>query len=200
MRRLLIVFVISLTVISASYAAETTVMAGGESGFSQLVMFSNDRGDRTGNIVPIKMDALFYLGNNFALNTTVGMDIYLPQNKNMDTFLGLSADVFAYYRLPVTESISFLAGGGLSYRLCNLLSFRGENSSAEINLHMLALLASARLQFGITENIFAFASADIGYNVLNITSERGGGVSGSGVVKGMNAMPWAINAGVNYKF
>ena len=200
MRRLLIVFLISLTVISASYAAETTVMAGGESGFSQLLMFSNDRGDRTGNIVPIKMDALFYLGNNFALNTTVGMDIYLPQNKNMDTFLGLSADVFAYYRLHVTESISFLAGGGLSYRLCNLLSFRGENSSAEINLHMLALLASARLQFGITENIFAFASADIGYNVLNQRVTSSGGHSSDPKDMKQSIMPWAIKAGVSYKF
>lgn len=136
------------------------------------------------------------------MNTALGMDIYIPNNDYSDPSVGFVADILAYYRMNIGKNADFLVGGGATYKYEGKTTETGPLSMTAYK-HTLALLASLRLQFGVTDNISAFAGADIGYNIVNIvgvsgSSDLGGG--GSSDDTGETIMPWAIKAGVNYKF
>ena len=204
MKKTLLVLLLIASLITTAFAAKgPEVMLGVSSGFNEEVKF-HENIDPTRDIVPIKADALFYLGDSLALNTALGMDIYIPNNEYRDPSVGFVADILAYYRMNIGKNADFLVGGGAAYKYWSRTTETGHlNSSATAYKHTLALLASLRLQLGITDNISAFAGADIGYNIVNIVGVSGSsglGSGGSSDDTGETIMPWAIKAGVNYKF
>lgn len=204
MKKTLLVLLLIASLITTAFAAKgPEVMLGVSSGFNEEVEFHENIDPTTSDIVPIKADALFYLGDSLALNTALGMDIYIPNNDYSDPSVGFVADILAYYRMNIGKNADFLVGGGAAYKYWSRTETGPLNISATAYTHTLALLASLRLQFGVTDNISAFAGADIGYNIVNIegvsgSSDLGGG--GSSDDTGETIMPWAIKAGVNYKF
>lgn len=205
MKKTLLVLLLIASLITTAFAAKgPEVMLGVSSGFNEEVKFHENIDPTTRDIVPIKADALFYLGDSLAFNTALGMDIYIPNNEYRDSSVGFVADILAYYRMNIGKNADFLVGGGAAYKYWSRTTETGPlNSSATAYKHTLALLASLRLQLGITDNISAFAGADIGYNIMNIagtsvSSDLVGG--GSSDDRGETIMPWAIKAGVNYKF
>lgn len=202
MKKTLLVLLLIASLITTAFAAKgQEVMLGVSSGFNEEVEFHENFDPTTRDIVPIKADALFYLGDSLALNTALGMDIYIP---NSDPSVGFVADILAYYRMNIGKNADFLVGGGAAYKYKGETTETGPfNSSATAYTHTLALLASLRLQLGITDNISAFAGADIGYNIVNIVGVSGSSdlvSGGSSDDTGETIMPWAIKAGVNYKF
>lgn len=206
MKKTLLVLLLIASLITTAFAAKgPEVMLGVSSGFSQKISFEENSSTDTGDIVPVKADALFYLGDSLALNTALGMNIYLPETDLPETDLndpsfGFVADILAYYRLELGKTASLLVGGGLSYQYMDVLRKIGiEINNASWGCHQLDLLASLRLQLGITDNIYVFAGADVGYNVLSSMVGKSGSSSGSYEVDA-SIMPWAIKAGVNYKF
>ena len=203
MKKTLLVLLLIASLITTAFAAKgPEVMLGVSSGFNEEVKFHENIDPTTRDIVPIKADALFYLGDSLAFNTALGMDIYIPNNEYRDPSVGFVADILAYYRMNIGKNADFLVGGGAAYK------YKGETTgtgslSVTTYKHTLALLASLRLQLGITDNISAFAGADIGYNIVNIVGVSGSsglGSGGSSDDTGETIMPWAIKAGVNYKF
>lgn len=203
MRKTLLVLLLVAAVISSAFAAkDSSVMIGLSSGYSQLISFHENADSTSMDIVPVKADALFYLGDSFALNAALGMDIYIPENDLVDTSVGFVADILAYYRLKAGDSFSLLIGGGTSYRYMGL-SEEVLGVTDTVSYHSLALLASLRLQFDISDHISAFAGADAGYNVWNANgvSYESEHISGSDVKPyDANIMPWAVKAGINYRF
>lgn len=201
MKKTLLVLLLIASLITTAFAAKgPEVMLGVSSGFSQKISFGENSSTDTGDIVPVKADALFYLGDSLALNTALGMNIYLPETDLNDPSFGFVADILAYYRLELGKTASLLVGGGLSYQYMDVLRTIGiEINNASWGLHQLDLLASLRLQLGITDNIYVFAGADVGYNVLYSLVGKSGSSSGS-IEADASIMPWAIKAGVNYKF
>ena len=203
MRKTLLVLLLVAAVLSSAFAAkDSSVMIGLSSGYSQLISFHENADSTSMDIVPVKADALFYLGDSFALNAALGMDIYIPENDLVDTSVGFVADILAYYRLKAGDSFSLLIGGGTSYRYMGL-SEEVLGVTDTVSYHSLALLASLRLQFDISDHISAFAGADAGYNVWNANgvSYESEHISGSDVKPyDANIMPWAVKAGINYRF
>ena len=117
MRKTLLVLLLVVAVLTSAFAAkDSSVMLGLSSGYSQLVSFQENVDSTNMDIVPIKADALFYLGDSFALNAALGMDIYLPEIDGADAQTGFVADLLAYYRLKAGDSFDILIGGGMSYR------------------------------------------------------------------------------------
>lgn len=203
MRKTLLVLLLVAAVLSSAFAAkDSSVMIGLSSGYSQFISFHENADSTSMDIVPVKADALFYLGDSFALNAALGMDIYIPENDLVDTSVGFVADILAYYRLKAGDSFSLLIGGGTSYRYMGL-SEEVLGVTDTVSYHSLALLASLRLQFDISDHISAFAGADAGYNVWNANgvSYESEHISGSDVKPyDANIMPWAVKAGINYRF
>lgn len=203
MRKTLLVLLLVAAVLSSAFAAkDSSVMLGLSSGYSQLVSFHENADSTSMDIVPVKADALFYLGDSFALNVALGMDIYLPEIDGADAQTGFVADILAYYRLKAGDSFSLLIGGGASYRYLGL-SEEVPGVTGTVSNHSLALLASLRLQLDISDHISAFAGADAGYNVWNASgvSYESEHISGSDVEPyDANIMPWAVKAGINYRF
>ena len=191
MKKTLLGILLIASVITGAFAADTEIMLGLQSGFNQQVNLEKGAGSQ--NYVPVKADAMFYFGDSFALNAALGMDILIPEYG--DANVGLIADVLAYYRCELSDMIDILAGGGLSYKL---QSMGGEYSS--VSLHYLALLGSVRFQFDVIDHLTVFAGADIGYNVLNQRVTSLGGHSSDPEDMKLSVMPWAIKAGVSYKF
>lgn len=194
MKKTLLVILLIASVVTGAFAANTEIMLGLQSGFNEQVIFpKTDYGSvETYDYVPIKADAMFYFGDSFALNAALGMDILIPEYG--DANVGLIADILAYYRCELSDAFDILAGGGLSYKLQP-----SGNDYLPISLHYLALLGSVRFQFDVIDHLTVFAGADIGYNVLNQGVTSGDGYSEPGDLK-MSVMPWAIKAGVSYKF
>ena len=203
MKKTLLVLLLIASLITTAFAAKgPEVMLGVSSGFNEEVKFRENFDPTTRDIVPIKADALFYLGDCLALNTALGMDIYIPNNEYRDPSVGFVADILAYYRMNIGKNADFLVGGGAAYKYKGETTEIGSVSVTKYK-HTLALLASLRLQLGITDNISAFAGADIGYNIVNIVGGSGSSdlvSGGSSDDTGETIMPWAIKAGVNYKF
>lgn len=203
MRKTLLVLLLVAAVLSSAFAAkDSSVMIGLSSGYSQLISFHENADSTSMDIVPVKADALFYLGDSFALNAALGMDIYIPEDDLVDTSVGFVADILAYYRLKAGDSFSLLIGGGTSYRYMGL-NEEVLGVTGTVSYHSLALLASLRLQFDISDHISAFAGADAGYNVWNANgvSYESEHISGSDVKPyDENIMPWAVKAGINYRF
>lgn len=212
MKKTLLIALLVVAVLSSSFAARgssTEIMLGLSSGFNQEVLFyenplTEELENSTRNIIPLKVDGLFYLGDSFALNTALGMDIYLPETDNGDASVGLVADILAYYRMQLGDAFDLLAGGGVSYKYKNIADVDGGDiGSSSTSNHTLALLASLRFQFEATDHIVVFAGADLGYNVLNVASTTTDILGNSNTeTKNLdrNIMPWAIKAGVSYKF
>lgn len=194
MKKTLLIALLVVAVLSSSFAARgssTEIMLGLSSGFNQMVLF-DDNGTSSTNIIPIKIDGMFYLGDSFALNTALGMDIILPEIESADAQMGFVADILAYYRMQLAKSVDILLGGGVSYLYFSPIDGMSSNS--------LDLLASLRFQFGITDHIVIFAGAEAGYKVLNAATIDLG-VLGSRTEYGKDSiMPWAVKAGVSYKF
>lgn len=203
MKKTLLVILLIASVITGAFAADTEIMLGLQSGFNEQVIFpKTDYGSvETYDYVPIKADAMFYFGDSFALNAALGMDIYTE--KVLDTQVGMVTDVLAYYRYELSDMIDILAGGGISYKMAVLVSEKQGENSTLITSHQLALLGSVRFQFDVIDHLTVFAGADIGYNVLNATHTQTKirGVGSNSTTYGKNSiMPWAIKAGVSYKF
>ena len=196
MKKTLLVVLLIASVVTGAFAADTEIMLGLQSGFNEQVIFpKTDNGSaETYDYVPIKADAMFYFGDSFALNAALGMDIWLPLTEYSDAHVGLVADVLAYYRCELSDMIDILAGGGLSYKMQAM-----DVAGATYSYHYLSLLGSVRFQFDVIDYLTVFAGADIGYNVLNRGTMSGGGYSKSEDLK-LSVMPWAIKAGVSYKF
>lgn len=203
MKKTLLVILLIASVVTGAFAANTEIMLGLQSGFNEQVIFpKTDYGSvETYDYVPIKADAMFYFGDSFALNAALGMDIYTE--KVLDTQVGMVTDVLAYYRYELSDMIDILAGGGISYKMAVLVSEKqGENSTLTTS-HQLAFLGSVRFQFDVIDHLTVFAGADIGYNVLNATHTQTkilGVGSNSTTYEKNSIMPWAIKAGVSYKF
>ena len=200
MKKILLIALLVVAVLSSSFAARgssTEIMLGLSSGFNQEVLFyenpfTEELETSTRNIIPLKVDGMFYFGDSFALNTALGMDIYLPETDNGDASVGFVADILAYYRMQLAKSVDILLGGGVSYLYFSPIDGITSNS--------LDLLASLRFQFGITDHIVIFAGAEAGYKVLNAATTDLGDL-GSHTEYGKDSiMPWAIKAGVSYKF
>lgn len=191
MKKTLLVILLIASVITGAFAADTEIMLGLQSGFNQQVNLEKGAGSQ--NYVPVKADAMFYFGDSFALNAALGMDILIPEYG--DATVGMGADVLAYYRCELSDAFDILAGGGLSYKLQPY-----GNDYLSISLHYLALLGSVRFQFDVIDHLTVFAGADIGYNVLNQRVTSGGGYSSDPEDMKLSVMPWAIKAGVSYKF
>ena len=201
MRKTLLVLLLAVAVLTSAFAAkDSSVMLGLSSGYAQTVKFYEDTDFTSkGEIVPIKADALFYLGDSFALNAALGMDIYLPENDGADAQTGFVADLLAYYRLKAGDSFDILIGGGMSYRnQTESESSEGVTGSASVN--MLALMASLRLQIAASDHIGIFAGADVGYNIMNKATLKAGSVNIDISPENVNIMPWAVKAGINYRF
>ena len=119
MRKTLLVLLLVAAVLSSAFAVkDSSVMLGLSSGYSQMISFSDSEyiENTTTEIVPVKADALFYLGDSFALNAALGLDIFLPEIDGADAQTGFVADILAYYRLKAGDSFDILLGGGMSYR------------------------------------------------------------------------------------
>ena len=151
------------------------------------------------DIVPVKADALFYLGDSFALNVALGMDIYLPEIDGADAQTGFVADILAYYRLKAGDSFDILLGGGMSYRNQTERG-TGEGNTTSESVNMLALMASLRLQIAASDHLGIFAGADVGYNIMNKATFKADSISIDVSPKNVNIMPWAVKAGINYRF
>lgn len=211
MKKTLLIALLVVAVLSSSFAARgssTEIMLGLSSGYGQKVMFPKDGSGEdpsTLDIVPIKVDGMFYFGDNFALNAALGMNIYPSPDflgtVEMDTQVGFTADILAYYRLPINNMFDFLAGGGVSYNLFTISETIG-NQKTTMNVHFLSLLASVRFQINATDHITAFVGGDIGYNVVNNMTMSNSvlGQTSQDLSELYNIMPWAIKAGVSYKF
>ena len=193
MKKTLLVILLIASVITGAFAADTEIMLGLQSGFNQQVNLEKGAGSK--NYVPVKADAMFYFGDSFALNAALGMDIWLPASDLVDPNVGLVADVLAYYRCELSDAFDILAGGGLSYKLQS-----SGNDYLSVSMHYLAILGSVRFQFDVIDHLTVFAGADIGYNVLNQGVTSSGGHSSDPVDMEQSIMPWAIKAGVSYKF
>ena len=193
MNKTLLVILLIASVITGAFAADTEIMLGLQSGFNQQVNLEKGAGSK--NYVPVKADAMFYFGDSFALNAALGMDIWLPASDLVDPNVGLVADVLAYYRCELSDAFDILAGGGLSYKLQS-----SRNDYLSVSMHYLAILGSVRFQFDVIDHLTVFAGADIGYNVLNQGVTSSGGHSSDPVDMEQSIMPWAIKAGVSYKF
>lgn len=193
MKKTLLVILLIASVITGAFAADTEIMLGLQSGFNQQVNLEKGAGSK--NYVPVKADAMFYFGDSFALNAALGMDIWLPASDLVDPNVGLVADVLAYYRCELSDAFDILAGGGLSYKLQS-----SRNDYLSVSMHYLAILGSVRFQFDVIDHLTVFAGADIGYNVLNQGVTSSGGHSSDPVDMEQSIMPWAIKAGVSYKF
>lgn len=190
--------VLLIAVMLGSAFASNEVMLGLSSGFNQEISFektiiTDKIKTEAKSIVPLKADAMFYLGDSFALNTAAGMDIYLPKSDLGDTSVGFVADILAYYRAELGDSFDFLLGGGASYK------YKSRGEDVRTSNHSIALLASLRLQLEAADHIVIFAGGDIGYNVWNESVISGGNHSHS-VNSDETIMPWAVKAGISYKF
>ena len=126
MKKVVSTMFVIMMVISGAYAAiDTEIMLGLSSGYNQLIPIESKNeedgkippGSFDGDYVPVKADLLVYMGDGFAFNTALGLDIRLPDNDFSEVDLGFIADVFAYYRLQLIENIDLLAGGGVSYKM-----------------------------------------------------------------------------------
>lgn len=193
MKKTLLVILLIASVVTGAFAADTEIMLGLQSGFNQQVNLEKGAGSK--NYVPVKADAMFYFGDSFALNAALGMDIWLPASDLVDPNVGLVADVLAYYRCELSDAFDILAGGGLSYKLQS-----SGNDYLSVSMHYLAILGSVRFQLDVIDHLTVFAGADIGYNVLNQDVTSSGGHSSDPVDMEQSIMPWAIKAGVSYKF
>lgn len=201
MRKTLLVLLLVAAVLSSAFAAkDSSVMIGLSSGYSQMISFSDSEyiENTTTEIVPVKADALFYLGDSFALNAALGLDIFLPEIDGADAQTGFVADILAYYRLKAGDSFDILLGGGMSYRNQTERG-TGEGNTTSVSVNMLALMASLRLQIAASDHLGIFAGADVGYNIMNKVTIKSGGV-GSDLSSDANIMPWAVKAGINYRF
>ena len=199
MRKTLLVLLLVAAVLSSAFAAkDSSVMLGLSSGYSQLVSFHENADSTSMDIVPVKADALFYLGDSFALNVALGMDIYLPEIDGADAQTGFVADILAYYRLKAGDSFDILLGGGMSYRNRTERG-TGEGNTTSVSVNMLALMASLRLQIAASDHLGIFAGADVGYNIMNKMTIKSGG-AGFDLSSDANIMPWAVKAGINYRF
>lgn len=199
MKKTLLVILLIASVVTGAFAVDTEIMLGLQSGFNQQVGL--EKGSSSLNYVPVKADAMFYFGDSFALNAALGMDILIPEYG--DATVGMGADVLAYYRYELSDMIDILAGGGISYKMAVLGSEKQGEISTLTTSHQLAFLGSVRFQFDVIDHLTVFAGADIGYNVLNATHTQTkiGGVGSNSTTYGKNSiMPWAIKAGVSYKF
>ena len=191
MKKTLLVILLIASVITGAFAADTEIMLGLQSGFNQQVGL--EKGSSSLNYVPVKADAMFYFGDSFALNAALGMDILIPEYG--DATVGMGADVLAYYRCELSDAFDILAGGGLSYKLQS-----SGSDYLSVSMHYLAILGSVRFQFDVIDHLTIFAGADIGYNVLNQRVTSSGGHSSDPKDMKQSIMPWAIKAGVSYKF
>ena len=163
MKKTLLVLLLIASLITTAFAAKgPEVMLGVSSGFNEEVKFYENIDPTTRDMVPIKADALFYLGDSLALNTALGMDIYIPNNEDRDPSVGFVADILAYYRMNIGKNADFLVGGGAAYK------YKGETT-------------------------------DI-VNIVGVSGSSDLGSGGSSDDTGETIMPWAIKAGVNYKF
>ena len=198
MKKTLLVILLIASVITGAFAADTEIMLGLQSGFNQQVGL--EKGSSSLNYVPVKADAMFYFGDSFALNAALGMDILIPEYG--DATVGMGADVLAYYKCELSDMIDILAGGGLSYKFFTESgSVAGFTSS--LSTHQLALLGSVRFQFDVIDHLTVFAGADVGYNIMNAvsSSRKGHGINESDTdFSSVSILPWAIKAGVSYKF
>lgn len=200
MRKTLLVLLLVAAVLSSAFAAkDSSVMLGLSSGYSQLVSFHENADSTSMDIVPVKADALFYLGDSFALNAALGLDIYLPEIDGADAQTGFVADILAYYRLKAGDSFDILLGGGMSYRNQTERG-TGEENTTSTSINMLALMASLRLQIAASDHLGIFAGADVGYNVMNKLTFKAGGLTIDRSPENVNIMPWAVKAGINYRF
>lgn len=200
MRKTLLVLLLVAAVLSSAFAAkDSSVMLGLSSGYSQLVSFHENADSTSMDIVPVKADALFYLGDSFALNAALGLDIYLPEIDGADAQTGFVADILAYYRLKAGDSFDILLGGGMSYRNQTERG-TGEGNTSSLSMNMLALMASLRLQIAASDHLGIFAGADVGYNVMNKLTFKAGGLTIDRSPENVNIMPWAVKAGINYRF
>lgn len=200
MRKTLLVLLLVAAVLSSAFAAkDSSVMLGLSSGYSQLVSFHENADSTSMDIVPVKADALFYLGDSFALNAALGLDIYLPEIDGADAQTGFVADILAYYRLKAGDSFDVLIGGGMSYRNQTERG-TGEGNTSSLSMNMLALMASLRLQIAASDHLGIFAGADVGYNVMNKLTFKAGGLTIDRSPENVNIMPWAVKAGINYRF
>ena len=162
MRKTLLVLLLVAAVLSSAFAAkDSSVMLGLSSGYSQLVSFHENADSTSMDIVPVKADAFFYLGDSFALNAALGLDIYLPEIDGADVQTGFVADILAYYRLKAGDSFDILLGGGMSYRNRTERG-TGEGNTPSVSVNMLALMASLRLQIAASDHLGIFAGADVG--------------------------------------
>ena len=202
MKKVVLTMFVIMMVISGAYAAiDTEIMLGLSSGYNQLIPIESKNeedgkippGSFDGDYVPVKADLLVYMGDSFAFNTALGLDIRLPDNDFSEVDLGFIADVFAYYRLQLIENIDLLAGGGVSYKMYVV------DEEAGATLHSVSLMASLRFQFGVTDFLSVFAGADAGYNILNaVYGSIPGGVNLAFSLKAP-VIPWAVKAGISYK-
>ena len=202
MRKTLLVLLLVAAVLSSAFAAkDSSVMLGLSSGYSQMISFSDSEyiENTTTEIVPVKADALFYLGDSFALNAALGLDIFLPEIDGADAQTGFVADILAYYRLKAVDSFDILLGGGMSYRNQTERG-TGEENTTSTSINMLALMASLRLQIAASDHLGIFAGADVGYNVMNKLTFKAGGLTIDRSPENVNIMPWAVKAGINYRF
>ena len=200
MRKTLLVLLVVAAVLSSAFAAkDSSVMLGLSSGYSQLISFHENADSTSMDIVPVKADALFYLGDSFALNAALGLDIYLPEIDGADAQTGFVADILAYYRLKAGDSFDVLIGGGMSYRNQTERG-TGEGNTTSVSVNMLALMASLRLQIAASDHLGIFAGADVGYNVMNKLTFKAGGLTIDRSPENVNIMPWAVKAGINYRF
>ena len=200
MRQTFLVLLLVAAVLSSAFAAkDSSVMLGLSSGYSQLVSFHENADSTSMDIVPVKADALFYLGDSFALNAALGLDIYLPEIDGADAQTGFVADILAYYRLKAGDSFDVLIGGGMSYRNQTERG-TGEGNTSSLSMNMLALMASLRLQIAASDHLGIFAGADVGYNVMNKLTFKAGGLTIDRSPENVNIMPWAVKAGINYRF
>lgn len=200
MRKTLLVLLLVAAVLSSAFAAkDSSVMLGLSSGYSQLVSFHENADSTSMDIVPVKADALFYLGDSFALNAALGLDIYLPEIDGADAQTGFVADILAYYRLKAGDSFDVLIGGGMSYRNQTERG-TGEGNTSSLSMNMLAIMASLRLQIAASDHLGIFAGADVGYNVMNKLTFKAGGLTIDRSPENVNIMPWAVKAGINYRF
>lgn len=198
MKKTLLVILLIASVITGAFAADTEIMLGLQSGFNQQVNLEKGAGSR--NYVPVKADAMFYFGDSFALNAALGMDILIPEYG--DATVGMGADVLAYYRCELSDMIDILAGGGLSYKFFNESQSEGGYGYSS-SMHYLALLGSVRFQFDVIDHLTVFAGADVGYNIMNAYSysmETPLGNESDTDFSTVSILPWAIKAGVSYKF
>ena len=198
MKKTLLVILLIASVVTGAFAADTEIMLGLQSGFNQQVNLEKGAGSQ--NYVPVKADAMFYFGDSFALNAALGMDIFIPEYG--DATVGMGADVLAYYRCELSDMIDILAGGGLSYMFFTD-SYSEMGYSSSMSTHYLALLGSVRFQFDVIDHLTVFAGADVGYNIMNAMSKslKGPGYNESDTTfASINVLPWAIKAGVSYKF